>query len=71
MSDPPAPRQLLLVFGMIIAVANFIGWAAADYATYGTLTERSLRMALFAASAVLALYLVLRLALFVTGEESA
>jgi hypothetical protein len=71
MPETPAPRRLLLLFGTVISGVNLVAWTAVDYARYGVLTGRGLRMAMFALSATLALYLVLRLALLVVGKEAA
>ncbi len=71
MSDVPAPRRLLLLFGSLIAAANLIGWTAVDYARYGTFTLHGVRMAVFVLCAVLALYIVLRLALLATRQDAA
>lgn len=69
MSDRPAPRRLLLLFGAVIAAVNLVAWSLADLSLFGYVTTRGLRMALFALSATLALYIVLRIAQAVVGEE--
>lgn len=71
MAPPPPARRLLLVFGTLIAGMNLVVWTATDYAEYGVLTSRGLTMALFVMTAVLILYVVLRLALFVLDEDAA
>lgn len=68
--ERPDPRFLLLVLGSVVAVFNFIGWTWSDYQLYGHLTPKGLLMGMFVLSAVLALYLVLALALYVLGKES-
>lgn len=64
------PRRLVLVFGLLVGAANLVGWTAVDYARYGVLTTHGVRMAIFVVSATLALYLVLRLALLATRQDS-
>lgn len=71
MTDLPAPRRLLLLFGSLIAAANLVGWTAVDYVRYGALTLHGVRMAVFVLIAVLALYIVLRFALLVTRQDAA
>jgi hypothetical protein len=71
MPDLTAPRHLLVIIGTTLAVINLVWWTAADYATYGAFIPRGLQMALFVQTAVLLLYLVLRLARRVVGEETA
>jgi hypothetical protein len=68
---PPPARRLLLIFGSFIAALNLVVWTAADYSTYGVITSRGLVMALFVQTAVLLLYVILRLALILTGEDAA
>ena len=70
MPDSPAPRRLLLIFGLLIAAGNLIGWTWVDYARYGELTLHGVRMAIFVCSAVLALYLILRFALLITKQDA-
>ncbi len=65
----PKARRLLLIFGSLIAVFNFVMWTARDFATYGELTTRGLMMALFVLTATLLLYVVLRLGIMLTGQE--
>ncbi len=70
MPDLRAPRRLLLLFGTLAAAANLVGWTAADYLRYGDLTLRGVRQGVLVLSAVLALYIVLRLALLVTRQDA-
>lgn len=70
MTELPAPRRLVLLFGLLIAAANLVGWTAVDYLRYGVLTLHGVRMAIFVSSAVLALYIVLRLALLATRQDT-
>ena len=70
MKPLPAPRRLVLIFGLLIAVCNLVGWTWVDYARYGVLTLHGVRMAIFVCSAVLALYLVLRFALLATKQDT-
>jgi hypothetical protein len=71
MTDLPAPRRLLLLFGSVIAAANLVGWTVVDYLRYGEFTSHGVRMAVFVLSAVLALYIVLRFALLATRQDAA
>lgn len=71
MPDYRVPRRLLLVFGTLIALGNLVGWTVADYRRHGELTSLGLERAAFVGSAVLALYIVLRLALLVTRRDAA
>lgn len=71
MSDRWMPRRLLLVFGTLVALGNLVGWTVADYHRLGTFTLRGVERAVFVLTAVLALYLVLRLALLVTHRDAA
>lgn len=71
MTDLSAPRRLLLLFGLLIAVANLVGWTVVDYLRFGVLTLHGVRMAIFVSSAVLALYIVLRFALLATRQDAA
>lgn len=70
MTPSPAPRRLVLIFGLFIAACNLIGWTWLDYTRYGVFTLHGVRMAIFVCSAVLALYLVLRFALLVTKQDT-
>ncbi len=73
-APPPAPfepRRLLLVFGAVIALGNLVGWAVADLHRFGAVTARGPRTALLVASAVLALYLVVRAAEWITARDAA
>lgn len=70
MTELPAPRRLVLLFGLLLAGANLVGWTAVDYLRYGVLTLHGVRMAIFVSSAVLALYIVLRLALLATRQDT-
>jgi len=70
MRDSPAPRRLVLIFGLLIAVGNLIGWTWVDYTRYGVFTLHGVRMAIFVCSAALALYLMLRFALLVTKQDT-
>ena len=64
------PRRMLLLFGVLAAVGNLVGWALVDWGRYGFVTAHGPRTALFVLSATLALYLVLRLALLVTRQDA-
>ncbi len=70
MPDLRAPRRLLLLFGMLVAAANLVGWTVADYLRYGEWTSTGIERAVFVIIAVLALYIVLRLALLVTQQDT-
>lgn len=70
MSDYWVPRRLLLVFGTLIALGNLVGWTLADYHRLGEWTLRGAERAAFVLTAVLALYLVLRIALYVTQRDA-
>lgn len=70
MPDLRAPRRLLLLFGTLVAAANLVGWTVADYLRLGEITARGIRQGVFVMSAVLALYIVLRLALLVTRQDA-
>lgn len=71
MLDYRVPRRLLLVLGTVIALGNLVGWTVADYRLHGELTTLGLERAAFVWTAVLALYIVLRLALLVTRQDAA
>ncbi len=64
-----SPRRLLLLFGTLAAAANLVGWTLADWLRYGEWTTTGAERAAFVLSAVLALYIVLRLALLVTRQD--
>ena len=64
------PRRLLLVFGTLVALGNLVGWTVADYHRLGEFTLRGVERALFVTLAVVALYIVLRLALLVTQRDA-
>jgi hypothetical protein len=68
---PPPVRRLLLIFGGFIAGLNLVIWTIVDYSAYGTFTTRGLAMGMFILTAVLLLYVVLRLALVVLDEDAA
>ena len=70
MSDYWVPRRLLLVFGSVVALGNLVGWTVADYQRLGEFTMRGAERAAFVLTAVLALYIVLRLALYVTQRNA-
>lgn len=67
---PPPARRLVLLFGGLIAAVNLVIWTLVDYSTYGLLTTRGLVMGLFVLTAVLLLYVILRLAILITGEDT-
>ncbi|MEM1043296.1 MAG: hypothetical protein AAGI91_11785 [Bacteroidota bacterium] len=69
-SDLRAPRRLLLLFGALVAAANLVGWTMADWMRYGEWTTTGIERAVFVLCAVLALYIVLRLALLVTHQDT-
>ncbi len=71
MLDLRAPRRLVLLFGTLAAGANLVGWTLADYFRYGEWTLHGIRQAAFIGAATLALYIVLRLALLVTRQDTA
>ena len=64
------PRRLLLVFGTLVALGNLVGWTVADYHRLGVFTLRGVERAVFVTLAVVALYIVLRLALLVTQRDA-
>lgn len=70
MSDYWVPRRLLLIFGAVVALGNLVGWTVADYQRLGEFTLRGVERAVFVGLAVLALYIVLRLALLVTHRNA-
>ena len=70
MTDLRAPRRLLLLFGGLVAVANLVGWTLADWMRYDEWTTTGIERAVFVLVAVLALYIVLRLALLVTRQDT-
>ena len=70
MSDYWVPRRLLLAFGALVALGNLVGWTVADYHHLGELTFRGAERAAFVLTAVLALYIVLRLALYVSHRDT-
>lgn len=71
MPDLTFSRRFVLVAGALIAAANFVGWTFADYQRYGVFTLNGTIRALFVLTAVLGLYLVLRLAALVLGRNEA
>lgn len=70
MLDYRVPRRLLLIIGTVIALSNLVGWTVADYHLRGELTTLGLERAAFVWTGVLALYIVLRLALRVTRQDT-
>lgn len=70
MSNYWVPRRLLLVFGGLVALGNLVGWTVADYQRLGEFTSRGVERAAFVTTAVLALYIVLRLALAVSRRDA-
>lgn len=68
--DPIPPRRLLLVMGSLIAFLNLVIWTANDFLATGEWTARGLMMALFILTAVLLMYVALRLALRILGRDA-
>ena len=70
MPDPaPPPERLLLLFGLPLAALAFFYWTGSDRLTYGLWTLRGFEKGLFILTAVLLLYVVIRLARIVLDRD--
>ena len=66
---PPRPERLLLLFGLPLAALTFVYWTWSDHANYGIWTLRGVEKGLFVLTAVLLLYVVVRIARLVIDED--